>query len=56
MRSEARSAKGDKAGTVKALEEATALDPRLVSAQLLLASEYEAQQAHEKAIERYGRC
>jgi uncharacterized protein (TIGR03790 family) len=53
MRSEARSAKGDKAGTVKALEEATALDPRLVSAQLLLASEYEAQQAHEKAIERY---
>jgi uncharacterized protein (TIGR03790 family) len=53
MRSEARSAKGDKAGTVKALEEATALDPRLVSAQLLLASEYEAQQPHEKAIERY---
>ena len=53
MRAEARSARGDRPGAAKALEEATALDPRHVSAQLLLANEYETRQAHDKAIERY---
>ena len=53
LRSEARFAKDDRAGALKALEEATALDPRNVSAHLLLANEYETQQAYDKAIERY---
>lgn len=53
LRSEARSAKGDKAAAQKALEEATALDPRLNAAHLLLASTYEEQQQYDKAIERY---
>jgi uncharacterized protein (TIGR03790 family) len=53
MRSEARTARDDKAGTLEALEEATTIDPKLVSAHLTLASEYEAQQAYDKAIERY---
>lgn len=53
LRSEARTARGDRAGSGKALEEATTLDPRYVAAHLLLASEYEAQGEHDKAIERY---
>jgi len=53
LRSEARSARGDRAGSVKALEEATTLDPRYVSAHLLLAGEYEAQDEYDKAIARY---
>jgi len=53
LRSEARFAKEDKSGAMKALEEATAGDPKLVSAHLILAGEYEAQSAFDKAIERY---
>jgi len=53
LRSEARTAKDDVAGARKALEEATALDPKLVAVQLMLASEYEKQKDYDKAIERY---
>jgi uncharacterized protein (TIGR03790 family) len=53
LRAEARGAKGDTAGAQKALEEATALDAKLVAAHLMLASEYEAQQEYDKAIARY---
>jgi uncharacterized protein (TIGR03790 family) len=53
LRSEARAAKGDKAGVQKALEEATTIDPSLLAAQLMLASEYEGQKDYDKAIERY---
>ena len=53
LRSEARTAKGDKAGARKALEEATTLDPRLVAAHLTLALGYEEDKEHDKAIERY---
>ena len=52
-RSEARTAKGDRAGSQAALEEATKLDPKLVSAHLLLATSYEEDKAYDKAIERY---
>ncbi len=53
LRSQARSAKGDKAGAQKALEDATALDPRLTAAHLLLATTYEEQKQYDKAVERY---
>jgi Tfp pilus assembly protein PilF len=53
LRSEARTAKDDKAGAQKALEEATTLDPKLVAAHLILASEYETQKDYDKAAERY---
>jgi tetratricopeptide (TPR) repeat protein len=53
LRSEARFARDDKRGAMQALEEATAADPKLVSAHLVLAGEYEAQSAFDKAIERY---
>jgi uncharacterized protein (TIGR03790 family) len=53
LRSEARTAKGDKAGTVGALEEATAKDPRLMAAHLLLARAYEDLTDYDKAIDRY---
>jgi uncharacterized protein (TIGR03790 family) len=53
LRYEARTARNDGAGAEKALEEATTLDPKLVSAHLQLASEYENRQAYDKAIERY---
>jgi uncharacterized protein (TIGR03790 family) len=53
LRYEARTARHDSAGAQKALEEATTLDPKLVSAHLQLASEYESQQAYDKAVERY---
>ena len=52
-RSEARTAKGDRAGSQAALEEATKLDPKLVNAHLLLAAAYEEDKAYDKAIERY---
>jgi hypothetical protein len=41
LRAEARTGKGDKAGAMKALEEATALDAKLPAAHLLLAQSYE---------------
>jgi uncharacterized protein (TIGR03790 family) len=50
---EARGAKGDKAGERKALEEATALDPRLLASQLRLAAMYEESRDYDKAIDRY---
>ncbi len=53
LRSEVRTAKGDGAGARKALEDATALDPKLLGAHLVLASGYEAQEEYDKAIERY---
>jgi uncharacterized protein (TIGR03790 family) len=53
MRAEARSAKGDTAGGMRALEEATAADPKLVAAHLLLGSFYDKQKEYDKAIERY---
>jgi uncharacterized protein (TIGR03790 family) len=53
LRSEARTAKGDKAGARKALEEATTLDPRLVAAHLQLALGYEEEKEYDKAIGRY---
>jgi len=53
LRSEARTARGDKTGAQRALEEATTLDPKLVAAHLVLASEYETQNDYDKAIERY---
>ena len=53
LRAEARFARGDRAGGLKALEEATALDPKLLAAHLQLAGEYEAQNNFDKAIERY---
>ena len=53
LRSEARAAKDDRAGVQQALEEAANLDPKLISAHLLLAGEYEAQKNYEKAVERY---
>ena len=40
-RSEARTAKGDRAGSQAALEEATRLDPKLATAHLMLAASYE---------------
>jgi Tfp pilus assembly protein PilF len=55
LRSEARTAKGDKVGTVTALEEATAMDPRFTPAHLLLAQSYEAEKEYDKAIDRYRR-
>jgi uncharacterized protein (TIGR03790 family) len=53
LRAESRLARGDRSGGQKALEEATALDAKLVAAHLMLASEYERQNAFDKAIERY---
>ena len=53
LRAEARTGKGDKAGAMKALEEATAIDPRLPAAQMLLAQSYEENKEYDKAIERY---
>ncbi len=53
LRAEALGAAGDKAGSRKALEEATVLDPALVAAHLQLAGEYEAAQDYDRAIERY---
>jgi uncharacterized protein (TIGR03790 family) len=53
LRSEARAAKDDRAGVQQALEEATVLDPKLVSAHLMLGTEYEAQKSYDKAVERY---
>jgi len=53
LRAEARTAKGDKAGARKALEEATLADPRLRVAHLQLATEYEANKEYDRALERY---
>ena len=43
-------------GRRTALEEATALDPKLAAAHLMLAPAYEEAKDYDKAIERYRRC
>jgi Flp pilus assembly protein TadD len=53
LRSEARSGKGDKAGSLKALEEATAIDARLSAAHMMLAQSYEEAKEYDKAMDRY---
>ncbi len=53
VKAEARTAKGDQVGAAKALEEATAIDPTMVAAHLLLAQFYESNQEYDKAIDRY---
>jgi Tfp pilus assembly protein PilF len=53
LRYEARTGRGDKTGAVKALEEATAIDPRFAAAHLLLAQAYEETKDYDKAIDRY---
>lgn len=53
LRAEARTAKGDKAGARKALEDATAIDPGMVAAHLMLAAGFEEEKDYDKAIERY---
>jgi Tfp pilus assembly protein PilF len=52
-RAEALLAKDDKAGARAALEEATALEPRMPAAQMALARDYEESREYDKAIERY---
>jgi uncharacterized protein (TIGR03790 family) len=53
LRAEARFARDDRAGGEQALVDATALEPRLSSAQLLLAAEYEKRGDHASAAARY---
>jgi uncharacterized protein (TIGR03790 family) len=53
LRAEARAAKDDRPGVVKALEEAIALDSKLVAAHLTLAAEYESKKDYDRAAERY---
>jgi tetratricopeptide (TPR) repeat protein len=53
VRAEVLSAKDDKAGARAALEEATALEPRMLAAQMALARDYELSRDYDKAIERY---
>jgi tetratricopeptide (TPR) repeat protein len=55
MRADARIAKQDKPGARKALEDATALDDRLVTAQTMLAGLYEEAAEYDKAIDCYRR-
>ncbi len=52
-RAEARTARGDRAGSQAALEEAAKIDPKLVNAHLQLAAAYEEDKIYDKAIERY---
>ena len=53
LRAEALTVKGDKAGSQKALEEATTLDPRLVAAHMTLALRYEEAKQYNEALDRY---
>lgn len=53
MRADARAAKGDEAGRIAALEEATRLEPRLSASHLQLAQMFENQGQYDKAVERY---
>lgn len=52
-RAEARNGKGDQAGALKSLEEATTLDPKLVAANMSLAQFHEQAKEYDKAMERY---
>lgn len=53
LRADARAGKGDKAGAVSALEEATAIDSRLPLALLTLAQAYDERKEWDKSIESY---
>ncbi|HEY3382182.1 MAG TPA: TIGR03790 family protein [Vicinamibacterales bacterium] len=53
LRAEVRLAKDDKPGARMALEQATVLDPRLVTAQVLLGTLYDEGGEYDKAIETY---
>ena len=55
LKAEARTAREDRAGARRALEHATLKDERLAAAQLSLASVYEQDGEHDKAIDRYRR-
>lgn len=55
VRAQARLARDDRAGATQALEQATALDDRLVDAHLMVASLSEGSGDIDKAIERYRR-
>ena len=53
VKGEERTAKGDDAAAREAFEAATALDPRIDTAHLVLASFYETSGEYDKAVERY---
>ena len=55
LKAEALQSRGDKAGAIVALEAATASEPRLTSAHLVLAGLYEETNDYDRAIERYRR-
>ena len=55
LKGEGRRRKGDPAGTRQALEQATALEPRLTAAHRTLAAVYDELGEHSLAIERYRR-
>jgi uncharacterized protein (TIGR03790 family) len=55
LKAEALQNGGDKAGAIVALEAATASEPRLTSAHLMLAGLYEETSDYDRAIERYRR-
>jgi uncharacterized protein (TIGR03790 family) len=55
LKAEARQSRGDKAGATQALEAATALEPRLTAAHLMLAALYDEAGEYDRAIERYRR-
>lgn len=56
LRAEARTAKDDAPGAMKALEEATSIEPRLPAAHLMLAQSYEQAKEYDKAIDRYRKA
>jgi uncharacterized protein (TIGR03790 family) len=55
LKAEALQSRGDKAGAIVALETATASEPRLTAAHLMLAGLYEEANDYDRAIERYRR-
>lgn len=55
LRATSRLVRGDRSGSVQALEQATARDPEMTEAHVLLATLYESDGAAAKAIERYRR-
>ncbi|MEP7304815.1 MAG: TIGR03790 family protein [Acidobacteriota bacterium] len=55
VRANGRLAREDRVGAIQALEQATAIDDRLSTAQLTLATLYNASGDHDKAIDRYRR-
>ena len=55
LKAEALQSRGDRAGATQALETATAREPRLTAAHLMLAGLYEEAKDYDRAIERYRR-